>query len=408
MSSRAQRGICFCAPRPASSEIPRRARDDRIHRGKTLQANILQSTVALRRVAIALVAAGIALLGVNVWRYGLAAQSDIVVIFIVPLLFAGLLLGRSGVWATMACYMPILSIGAWIDARDTVGGPVAEQVLAPLVQPLLASLIVALILDRLVAKVERANRLNRDLAAVCARLEDEIHEHRRSHMQLVHSQRVDALGRLASGVAHDFSNLLSVMRGYVHHAERVAGDNGELRTHLQDMKSVTQRGQQLMSKLMMLARSDELALETFDAREVVEVLLPLMRKMFAPGVALAVEPADIPAFVRLDRAGFEAVLLNMAKNASDALGDGGEFRLRTAVTGGEVCVHVEDTGQGMSAETAARAFEPFFTTKPRGQGTGIGLAAAYRVVTEAGGRIDLDSAPGKGTRFCIRLPLVPP
>ena len=374
-------------------------------RGKALRAHIMQSTTALRLVAIALVAAGIVLLGASIWRYGLAAQSDIVVIFIVPLLFAGLLLGRAGVWATMACYMPILLLGAWIDSKDAAGGPDAELALTALVQPLLASLIVALILDRLVAKVERANRLNRDLAALCARLEDEIREHKRSHMQLVHSQRVDALGRLASAVAHDFSNLLSVMRGYVHHAERAAGDNGEIRAHLHDMKSVTQRGQELMSKLLTLARSDEFALETFDAGEVVEVLLPLMCKMFAPGVALTLEPAATPALVRLDRAGFEAVLLNMAKNASDALGDSGEFRLRTTVADGEVCVQVEDTGQGMSAETAARAFEPFFTTKPRGQGTGIGLAAAYRVVTEAGGRIDVESAPGEGTRFSIRLPL---
>ena len=365
----------------------------------------MPSTVTQRLVAVLLVASGVVLLGVNIWRYGLAAQSDIVVIFIVPLLFAGLLLGRSGVWATMACYLPILSAGAWIDAKDAVDGLATGQALSALAQPLLASLIVALILDRLIAKLDRGNRLNRDLAAVCARLEDEIREHQRSHMQLVHSQRVDALGRLASGVAHDLGNLLSVMRGYVYHAEQVAGDNGRIRGYLHDMKAVTQRGQELTSKLLMLARSDEFAVETFDAGEVAEFLQPLMRQMFAPGVTVQVEQGAEPAPVRLDRAGFEAVLLNMAKNASDALGDSGEFRLRTTVAGGEVRVQVEDTGRGMSAETAARAFEPFFSTKPRGQGTGIGLATAYRVVTEAGGRIDVESAPGEGTRFSIHLPL---
>lgn len=367
----------------------------------------MPSTVVQRLPAVFLVTGGVALLGFDIWRYGLAAQSDIVVIFILPLLFAGLLLGRSGVWATMACYMPILSIGAWVDSKDAGGGLDAGQMFSALMQPLLASLIVALILDRLVAKVDRGNRLNRDLAAVCARLEDEIREHERSHMQLVHSQRVDALGRLASGVAHDFSNLLSVMGGYVHHAERVAGGNGEVRGYLHDMKAVTQRGQQLTSQLLTLARSDEFAVETFDAGEIVELLSPLMRQMFAPGVAVQVERPAGPARVRLDRAGFEAVLLNMAKNASDALDGGGEFRLRTTVANGEVCVRVEDTGRGMSAETAARAFEPFFSTKPRGQGTGIGLATAYRVVTEAGGRIGVESAPGEGTRFSIRLPLAP-
>ena len=370
-----------------------------------MKENRTQPTVPQRLVAIFLVATGVLLLGVDIWRYGLAAQSDIVVIFIVPLLFAGLLLGRAGVWATLSCYLPILSVGAWVDSKGAIDGLQAEHVLSTLAQPFLASLIVALILDRLVSKLERGKRLNRDLTAVCARLEDEIREHERSHMQLVHSQRVDALGRLASGVAHDFSNLLSVMGGYVHHVERVAGGNDEVRGYLQDMKAVTRRGQQLMSKLLTLARSDEFDVETFDASEVVELLSPLMRKMFAPGVAVRVEAAAGLAPVRLDRAGFEAVLLNMAKNASDALGDNGEFRLRTTVADGEVCVRVEDSGRGMSAETAARAFEPFFSTKPRGQGSGIGLATAYRVVTEAGGRIDLESAPGKGARFAIRLPL---
>ncbi|MEO6104323.1 MAG: ATP-binding protein [Pseudoxanthomonas sp.] len=270
---------------------------------------------------------------------------------------------------------------------------------------MLASLIVALIMDRLVTKLERGNRLNRQLAAICARLEAEIRAHDRSYTQLVHSQRVDALGRLASGVAHDFSNLLSVLGGYVHHIERVADRNNQVHDHLRSMKAVMQRGRQLLSKLLTLARSDDFSVETFDAGEVIEFLLPLIRKMFAPGVVVQVEPATKPALVKLDRAGFEGVLLNMAKNASDALGDHGEFRVRTTVEHSEVCVKIEDTGQGMSAQTAARAFEPFFSTKPREQGTGIGLATAYRVVTEAGGRIEVESEPGHGACFSIHLPL---
>jgi signal transduction histidine kinase len=365
----------------------------------------MHPSVRHRLVAVFLVAAWVLLLGFTAWRHGLVAQADVVVIFIVPLLFAGLVLGRAGIWVTMASYLPILALGTWVDSQAAGGGLAMDQALSTLAQPMLASLIVALILDRLASKMERGKRLNRDLAAICARLEDEIREHQRSQMQLVHSQRVDALGRLASGVAHDFSNLLAVVLGYVHHAERVAGDNGEIRGFLDDMKRVTRRGQDLNSKLLTLARSDELDVETFDAGQVIERLLPLLRRMFAPGVVLRLEPATAPAPVRLDRAGFEAVLLNMAKNADDALDGRGEFRLRTTVAGDEVCVLVEDTGRGMTAETATRAFEPFFSTKPRGQGTGIGLATAYRVVTEAGGRIDIDSSPGEGARFSIRLPL---
>lgn len=367
----------------------------------------MQTTTIQRLATALLVTAGIVLLGINVWRYGLAAQSDVVVIFLVPLLFAGLLLGRSGVWITMACYMPILLIGVWADSKDALGNLEVGQTFSTLAQPLLASLIVALILDRLVAKVERGNRLNHDLAVVCAKLEDEIHEHERSHMQLVHSQRVDALGRLASGVAHDFSNLLSVMRGYVNHAERVVSGNPEMSGYLHDMKSVTDRGKELVSKLLTLARSDDFSVETFDASEIIDLLLPLMGQMFASGVTVRIERSTKPTLVRLDRTGFEAVLLNMAKNASDALGDGGEFVIRTKNADSEVCVQVEDTGEGMSAETAERVFEPFFSTKPRGQGTGIGLATAYRVVTEAGGRIEVKSVLNEGTCFSIYLPLAP-
>lgn len=376
--------------------------------GVTTEPHSMHSSVKHRLVAVSFVVAWVLLLGFTTWRHGLVAQADVVVIFIVPLLFAGLVMGRVGVWATMASYLPILVLGTWVDSRGAARGLEMDQALSTLAQPMLASLIVALILDRLASKMERGKRMNRDLAALCARLEDEIREHQRSHMQLVHSQRVDALGRLASSVAHDFGNLLAVMLGYVHHAERVAGDNGELRGFLDDMKGVTQRGQQLNSKLLTLARSDEFDVETFDAGQVVAGLVPLLRRMFAPGIHLRVEPAAGPAPVRLDRAGFEAVLLNMAKNADDAMGGSGEFRLRTTVAGDELCILVEDTGRGMSAETAARVFEPFFSTKPRGQGTGIGLATAYRVVTEAGGRIDVDSAPAEGARFSIRLPLASP
>jgi signal transduction histidine kinase len=363
------------------------------------------SVKSQRLIAAVLVASSMALLALSNYRYGLEAQSGIVA-SIVPLLFAGLLLGRVGVWTTMACYLPILLLGAGTDIRGgTDHAQMWRDAVSNLMQPLLGSLIIALILDRLIAKLAIGNRRNRDLTALVERLEVEIREREQSQMQLVHSQRVDALGKLASNVAHDFNNILGIVLGYVGRAEHVAGDNNDVRQNLDKLRAATQRGQRLTSKLLSLARSDDYAMERFDINEAINALEPLLHPLFAPGIAVRIECATAPAPVSMDRAGFEAVLLNMAKNASDAFSERGEFQLSTAIENGYVRILVADTGSGMTPEVAVRAFEPFFSAKPRGQGTGIGLAVAYRVVTEAGGNISVETAPGKGARFTIRLPL---
>ncbi|MFT3755091.1 MAG: ATP-binding protein [Pseudoxanthomonas sp.] len=357
----------------------------------------------LRWIAIAAVATSLVLLGLSNYHYGLAGQS-VMVIGIVPLLFASLLLGRAGVWITLGCYVPILLLGAWVDLQG--GLQSRQEVLSNLLQLLLGTLIIALILDRLVGQIVASKRRNRDLAMLCRRLATEIGERERSQQQLLHSQRVDALGKLAANVAHDFNNLLAVVLGHARRAEGMAGADPELRHVLERIGAGTQRGKELTSKLLTLARSDEDAVERFDANQAVAELEPLLHPLFAPTVSFGVEMGDAPAWVRMGRDSFEALLLNMAGNASDALGEVGEFRLSVAVEPGEVLIRVEDDGPGMKPEVAARIFEPFYTTKPRGQGTGIGLAVADRVVTEACGRIEVDSRPGAGTRFTIRLPLV--
>ncbi|MFT4255565.1 MAG: HAMP domain-containing sensor histidine kinase [Pseudoxanthomonas sp.] len=360
---------------------------------------------SLRWIAIAVVLIGLALLGLSNYRYGLAGQS-VMVVGIVPLLFAGLLLGRAGVWATLACYVPILLLGAWVDLQgDMAGVQSRQEVLSNLLQLLLGSLLLALILDRLVGQIVASRRRNRDLAMLCRRLAAEIGERERSQQQLLHSQRVDALGKLAANVAHDFNNLLAVVQGHARRAEDMAGADPELRQVLERIGASTRRGKALTSKLLALARSDEDAVERFDANQAVADMGPLLRPLFAPAVSFEVETSEAPAWVRMGRDSFEALLLNMARNASDALAEAGEFRLSVTVEAGEVLIRVADDGSGMTPEVAARIFEPFYTTKPRGQGTGIGLAVACRVVIEAHGRIEVDSRPGEGTCFTIRLPL---
>lgn len=361
-----------------------------------------------RPAAVAAISAGLVLLAASHAKYGLAAQSGSIMLSILPLLFAGLLLGRAGLWATAAAYLGIVGLGAWADLqRDASGLVHGRDLLSNLLQPVLACAIVALILDRLILKSDVSERRSRELAQAYRRLEIEIAEKERSQAQLLHSQRIDALGKLASNIAHDFNNLLAVVLGHAQRGARVAGCPEEARHCLERIDATARRGGRLTGKLLTLARNDAAVRETFDANEVLLELEPMLRSLLGPGVAVETAPAPAPAWLRMDRAEFEAGIVNIAKNAGDAMPAGGRFLLAVEHDGDEVRLRLEDSGQGMPPDTLARVFEPFFTTKPRERGSGIGLAMVSRIVTEAGGRIEADSAPEQGTRFTLWLPSAP-
>ncbi|MCD9032115.1 two-component sensor histidine kinase [Luteimonas sp. Y-2-2-4F] len=363
---------------------------------------------AQRPAAVAAISAGLVLLAVSHAQYGLAAQSGSIMLSILPLLFAGLLLGRAGLWATAAAYLGIVGLGAWADLqRDAAGLVHGRDLLSNLLQPVLACAIVALILDRLILKSDVSERRSRELAQAYRRLEIEIREKERSQAQLLHSQRIDALGKLASNIAHDFNNLLAVVLGYAQRGARTPGCPEEARHCLERIDATARRGGRLTGKLLTLARNDAAVRETFDANEVLLELEPILRSLLGPGVAVETAPSPEPAWLRMDRTEFEAGIVNIAKNAGDAMPAGGRFLLAVETGEDEVRLRLEDSGHGMPPQTLARIFEPFFTTKPRERGSGIGLAMVSRIVTEAGGRIEADSAPDRGTRFTLRLPPAP-
>ncbi|UNK42873.1 ATP-binding protein [Luteimonas sp. S4-F44] len=359
-----------------------------------------------RAVAAVLIAAGLVLLGLSYARYGLAAQSGSVMLSILPLLFAGLLLGRRGLWAAATAYLAILLLGARTDMQHLTPHVHGWREFASyLLQPVLANAIVALILDRLILKSDIAARRNRELTLICRHLELEIRDKETSQAQLLQSQRIDALGKLAGNVAHDFNNLLGVILGFAQRGldHRVLDD--ETRHCLQRIEAAARRGRTLTSKLLTLVRNDAALHEIFDANRVLDDLQPMLQSIAGQSVEAQTALCDGAAWVRMDRAEFEAAVLNLAKNAVDAMPGGGRMTLTTELEPTEVHLQLEDTGHGMSAQTRARIFEPFFTTKPRERGSGIGLAMVHRIVTEAGGTIDCDSAPGAGARFVLKLPL---
>ena len=232
---------------------------------------------------------------------------------------------------------------------------------------------------------------------------------------------MEAVGQLASGVAHEFNNLLF---GILGSAELMSSAlEAELPEHfkrsLQDITKCGQRGAALTRQLLSFARKKEPELSLFDINQVVTDIKTVLRKLAGESVALElVFASDLPP-IRADKGEIEQALMNLARNARDAIPDQGTLTIRTATEelgearvsanrharpGRYVRLSVADTGCGMAPETVQRVFEPFFTTKPAGKGTGLGLSTVFADITRTGGFIEVDSRPGEGTEFRVYLP----
>jgi hypothetical protein len=219
-------------------------------------------------------------------------------------------------------------------------------------------------------------------------------------------QRMDAIGRLAGGLAHDFNNVLAVVDGHARYLLEPT-TREEARQDAESIIGAVERGTALTRQLMAFSRKriDELA--PVDLNRLVDHDRRMFERLLGPAIALEVLLApDLPQ-VLTDAAQFGHVLLNLVANARDAMPDGGTLSISTG-SGSDprfVELVVRDTGIGMDEATQARIFEPLFTTKPSGRGTGFGLATARAVVAGSGGRITVDSRPGNGAVFTIQLPL---
>jgi len=234
--------------------------------------------------------------------------------------------------------------------------------------------------------------------------------------QLLETQKHEALGRVAGTVAHDFNNLLTIVAGY---AERLKGRLEEPadRDDAVAIGAAAERGATLVRHLLSFARPRPSERRVVDLNALVADFAPLVRRVIGEDIELLLGFERHPLPVEVDPARLDQVLLNLVLNARDAMPDGGRLTVATsAVQVDELredgvsrewaaFVSVSDTGTGLEASTAERVFEPFFTTKEHGRGSGLGLATARGIVTEAGGSLDLSSAPGQGTTFWIQLPL---
>jgi two-component system cell cycle sensor histidine kinase/response regulator CckA len=258
------------------------------------------------------------------------------------------------------------------------------------------------------AASERAVReLNAGLEAAVA---DRTAELARQAEALVRAQRLEVVGRLAGGVAHDFNNILTAVVGCAAALRDEVGAlpperAGEAQGLLDELDASVARASALSQQLLTLSRSHPASLGPVDLAALVRQLQPMLQRFLSGRISLEVSSGPEACTVVADRLHLEQLVLNLAVNARDAMPHGGTLTVWTVREGGLVVLTVADTGVGMDEATRARMFDPFFTTKPPGHGTGLGLAVVQEVVRRSGADIRVTSAPGRGTRVTVAFPV---
>ena len=223
--------------------------------------------------------------------------------------------------------------------------------------------------------------------------------------QAAQSQKLAAIGQMASGLAHDFNNLLMVIGGSLRLIADRSPDPALSRT-VQTALAASDRGAKLVQQLMAFTRSEPLDIGPVDLSVLLASVSGLLEQSVGPGVRITIEVRDDARHVASNANQLELAILNLSVNARDAMPAGGVLSIRTRPTPGRAdCVDliIADTGEGMTAEVISRAMDPFFTTKPAGKGTGLGLSQVFGVVNRSGGTVSIDSAPGAGTTVTLRL-----
>ena len=248
---------------------------------------------------------------------------------------------------------------------------------------------------------------------------EDVTEQRSLEQELRQVQKIEAVGQLAGGIAHEFNNYLGIILGYGEFLIEEAGTNESLRRGVAEIKAATQRAASLTSQLLAFSRKQVLEPAILDLNQVIWEAHNLLRRLVPANIEII--PVLDPALgrVKADPGQIQQILINLAVNARDAMPQGGKITIETANAeldesycsqhpgvepGAHVLLAVRDTGCGMDAETLSHIFEPFFTTKERGKGTGLGLSTIYGIGKQSGGHIDVESFLGKGTVFRIYLP----
>jgi two-component system cell cycle sensor histidine kinase/response regulator CckA len=233
----------------------------------------------------------------------------------------------------------------------------------------------------------------------------DVTERRQLEAELLNAQKLESLGRLAGGVAHDFNNLLTGITGYASLLLERAGADTELARDLTEIKRAADRAAELTQQLLAFGRRQLFSPQPVDLNALVTQVTGLLRRLLGDQIELVLRPDSALGVVRADPGQVEQVIVNLVVNARDALPTGGRVTIETRnADDAWVELVVTDNGVGMDESTRAQVFEPFFTT--REQGTGLGLSSVYGIVQQSGGAVAVESDPGAGSTFTVRLPRV--
>jgi signal transduction histidine kinase/DNA-binding response OmpR family regulator len=247
-------------------------------------------------------------------------------------------------------------------------------------------------------------------------------ERERLEQRLRQAEKMEAIGRLAGGVAHDFNGVLASVYAYGEMLVEDAPADSPLKRYAQNVLKAATRGRKLVEQILTYSRSQHGKREPVDIAQVVSETLEMVQGSIPAGIWLGFNGTELPLMVTGDATRLHQVVINLCSNAIQAMSPGGRLHVAleaedllqeralshgTLVPGRYVRLTVEDTGSGMDEPTLSRIFEPFFTTKEVGQGTGLGLSLVYAIVIDVGGAIDVKSAPGQGSRFTVYLPRSP-
>lgn len=239
-----------------------------------------------------------------------------------------------------------------------------------------------------------------------------------SHLR--QAQKMEAIGQLAAGVAHDFNNVLTVIQGHASMQLSAAKASPDMTGSLQQILDASERAASITHQLLAFSRRQVMKLRVLDLNELLDEISGMLHRLIGENIALHFEFEEALPFIRADLCNIEQIVINLAVNARDAMPRGGSISIRTAraeidtgmvarnpeaIAGTHVRISVRDTGCGMDAATVEHIFEPFFTTKAPGAGTGMGMATVHGIVKQHNGWIEIESEPGRGTAFHIFLPV---
>ena len=245
---------------------------------------------------------------------------------------------------------------------------------------------------------------------------------RSSEERLRHSQKLEAVGRLAGGIAHSFNNLLAAISLHAELLLEARGSQEGMRRHAEEIQKAGERAASLARQLLAFGRKQVLEPRLLDVSREIEAMVPVLRRLVGQHVLLETRLDPDAGWIHADLGQLEQVVLNLVVNARDAMPDGGRLRIeacprelreeddssRHLAPGDYVEIRVTDTGVGMDDRVRAHLFEPFFTTKERDKGSGLGLATVYGIVSQSGGDVRVESAPGAGSSFFVSLPAAEP